>query len=268
MAQSAEAKTADGTTLRYKIWGGEKPQRRIALVHSLAMNADFWNGVAELLSHDAEVLAVDCRGHGRSGKPAGPYRVEGFADDLAAVFDVLGWPSACVAGASMGGCVALAFAARHAPRVEGLGLIDTTAYYGPDAPETWEGRAQKAIEGGMGALADFQKTRWFSDDFRAANPARVAAAIDVFLANDVAAYAESCRMLGRCDQRNGLGSFTFPVEIVVGEQDYATPVEMAEAMRAAIPTAELTVLEGVRHFTPLEVPGEIAAALARLLDRR
>jgi pimeloyl-ACP methyl ester carboxylesterase len=28
------------------------------------------------------------------------------------------------------------------------------------------------------------------------------------------------------------------------------------------------VLEGVRHFTPLEVPGEIAAALARLLDRR
>jgi hypothetical protein len=30
----------------------------------------------------------------------------------------------------------------------------------------------------------------------------------------------------------------------------------------------LTVLEGVRHFTPLEVPGEIAAALARLLDRR
>jgi 3-oxoadipate enol-lactonase len=267
MPRNLETKAADGTVIHCKIWGEERPERRIALLHSLAMNADFWAAVAEQLASDTEVLAIDCRGHGGSGKPPGPYRVELFADDLASVFDALGWDAACVAGASMGGCVALAFAAHHPARVQGLGLIDTTATYGP-APAVWEERAAKALEGGMAALVDFQKTRWFSDGFHQAQSARVVAAIDVFLANDVQAYAESCRMLGLCDLRAALGNFTFPVEVVVGEEDYATPPAMAEAMQAAIPAANLTVLKGVRHFTPIEVPDRIAAALNRLLDRR
>lgn len=268
MPRNAEAHAADGTEIRYRIWGEERPDRRIALVHSLAMNADFWAPVAERMSGRCEVLAVDCRGHGASGKPPGPYDVELFADDLAGVMDAEGWRGATVAGSSMGGCVSLAFAARYSERVEGLGLIDTTAYYGPEAPETWEGRAQKALQNGMGALVDFQKTRWFSDAFRDAHPDRVEVAISVFLANDVEAYAESCRMLGNCDQRAALAGFAFPVEIVVGEEDYATPIEMAEAMKAAVPGAALSVIENVRHFTPLEVPEEIVALLERLMDRR
>ncbi len=266
MSRQAEARAADGTRLHYKVWGENRPEKRLALIHSLAMDTDFWRPVAEQLQRDCEILAIDCRGHGASDKPAGPYRVELFAEDLAAVLDAEGWETARVAGASMGGCVALAFAAAYPQRVQGLGLIDTTAYYGPEAPAAWEDRAAKAIEGGMAALVDFQKTRWFSDAFRTANPARVDAAIQVFLANEVAAYAESCRMLGLCDQRAALAGFNFPTEIVVGEEDYATPVAMAEAMKAAIPGARLTVLEGVRHFTPLEVPDRVARILARLLE--
>ena len=37
----------------------------------------------------------------------------------------------------MGGCVTLAFAARHPKRVDGLGLFDTTAWYGENAPQAW-----------------------------------------------------------------------------------------------------------------------------------
>ncbi|HSR71504.1 MAG TPA: alpha/beta fold hydrolase [Kiloniellales bacterium] len=265
MPRDAEARLADGTRIRYRVWGGERPGRRFALVHSLAMDAAFWTPVAEALSSDCEVLALDCRGHGKSDKPPGPYRVERFADDLAGVLDAVGWRSARVAGASMGGCVALAFAARHPRRLSGLGLIDTTAWYGAEAQKTWEGRAGKALEEGMAALVEFQKTRWFSDAFRETHPDRVEAAIEVFLANDVEAYAESCRMLGNCDMRAALPGIAVPTEIVVGEEDYATPVAMAEAMRAAIPGAGLEVIEGARHFTPLEVPERIAAALRRLL---
>jgi 3-oxoadipate enol-lactonase len=54
------------------------------------------------------------------------------------------------------------------------------------------------------------------------------------------------------------------VRIAVGEQDYATPVAMAEALAAAIPGAALTVLPGLRHFTPLEAPGSVAAQIASL----
>ncbi|MHA7874317.1 alpha/beta fold hydrolase [Roseivivax sp.] len=257
----AVARAADGTSLRYVVWGAPGAHHRVALVHSLAMQAEFWEATARALGADWQVLALDCRGHGASGKPAGPYTVELFAEDLAAVLDDAGWERALIGGASMGGCVALAFAAAHADRTQGLALIDTTAWYGETAAEDWEGRGQKAAAQGMAALTDFQKTRWFSERFRAEVPLAVEAAVSVFLANDTAAYLETCRMLGRCDMRAALPGFEFPVQIVVGEEDYATPVAMAEAMQDAIPGARLEVLPGVRHFTPLEVPERIADCL-------
>ncbi|MCR9087751.1 MAG: alpha/beta hydrolase [Rhodobacteraceae bacterium] len=262
--RSSTAKAPDRTSLRYAVWGPESASKRAALVHSLAMTAEFWEPTVAALGTDWQVLALDCRGHGASGKPDGPYSVELFADDLASVLDHAGWEKAIVGGASMGGCVALAFGQRHAERATGLALIDTTSWYGEDAEKNWETRGQKALADGMAALTEFQQTRWFSDAFRSEHPDAVQDAIDVFVANDVAAYLETCRMLGRCDMRGATSTFTFPVEIVVGEEDYATPVEMAKAMARQIPQAKLEVLESARHFTPLEVPDRIAACLKRL----
>lgn len=261
-----ETHASDGTRLVYRRWGSPASAHHVVLIHSLAMDgAFFWQPVAASLAGKAEVLALDCRGHGASDKPAGPYSVEQFADDVACVMDAAGWPSAVIAGASMGGCVALAFAGRYPERVAGLGLIDTTAWYGTDAPGAWAERAQKALDDGMGTLVDFQKTRWFSDGFREENPQIVDGAINVFLANNVEAYAATCRMLGACDMRSLLTSFRFPVAIMVGEEDYATPVAMAEQIHGAIPGSTLKVIDGARHFTPLEVPRVIAGELAALM---
>jgi 3-oxoadipate enol-lactonase len=143
--------------------------------------------------------------------------------------------------------------------------VDTTAWYGPDAPRQWEERAQKALDGGLEALVDFQVTRWFSDAFRAAQPQVVQQCVATFLANDVAAYAASCRMLGGTDLRASLGAVRVPTAVVVGEEDYATPVAMAEALHRGIRGSSLTVLKHVRHLTPLEKPEELACELAKLL---
>jgi 3-oxoadipate enol-lactonase len=178
--------------------------------------------------------------------------------------DDVSWDKAIIAGCSMGGCVALAFAAAYPERVEALGLIDTTAYYGDDAPMAWEERAQKALEGGMDKLIGFQKSRWFGDAFREANADVVEGAINVFLANDIQAYAETCRMLGACDVRAAMPNFKVPTRVIVGEEDYAAPVAMAEAMRDAIPGASMLVIEKARHLTPLEVPELIAKELLEL----
>jgi 3-oxoadipate enol-lactonase len=257
------ATTRDGVRLAYRLTKGGGAGRCV-LVHSLAMNGSFWDRLVPYLLDRADVLVYDCRGHGRSDKPKGAQPVERHADDLADLLDAIGWPKAVVAGASMGGCIALAFAGRHPQRVTGLGLIDTTAWYGPKAPEQWEERGQKGLLEGMASLIDFQKTRWVTDVFRAQHPEIVDDAISIFLANDPDAYLETCRMLGQVDLRK-LPPFDFPTRIVVGEEDYATPIAMAEATRTLIPGSTLTVLEHARHLTPLETPERVAAELMPLL---
>jgi 3-oxoadipate enol-lactonase len=265
-AKSAFAHARDGTPLAYSLAGSGTDGA--VLVHSLAMDGEFWRPVAARLAMQMPVLVYDCRGHGASGKPAGPYTVELFARDLADLLDHVGWQSALVAGASMGGCVSLAFAAAYPQRTAALGLIDTTAWYGPDAPRQWAERGNKAAQDGMGALVDFQTTRWFGDRFRADHPDAVRASVDVFVKNDVQAYVETCRMLGAADIRAALPGFTMPAAIVVGDEDYATPVAMAQALHHAIKGSTLTVLKGARHLTPLEVPDRIADELLALAARR
>src|SRR5581483_7917290 len=145
-------------------------------------------------------------------------------DDLAELLDHVGWDVAAVAGCSMGGNVAQAFAAAYPQRVHALGLVDTTAWYGADAAAKFAERADAARARGMRSLIDFQLTRWFSDDFRAAHPDVVKRTFDIFVANDIDCYAASCALLGAADSRAALPAFTMPVAIVVGEEDYATPV--------------------------------------------
>ena len=265
VTELTETRAADGTRIVYRLLGRPQADRRIALVHSLAMDHTFWLPVAERLAADMAVLVYDCRGHGRSGKPAGPYTTALFAADLANLMDAIGWPSAAVAGASMGGCVSLAFAAHFAQRTTALGLIDTTAWYGAEAPQQWEQRAQKAKAEGLKGLIEFQKTRWFGEPFREAHPDVVQHCIDVFLANDLSAYAETCRMLGTNDLRSALPAISCPTTVIVGEEDYAAPPAMAQALHDGIRNSRYVLIEKARHLTPLEVPDRITSELDLLV---
>lgn len=69
------------------------------------------------LSDHFTVLRYDQRGLGQSGKPDKHYSMADYADDAAALMDLVGWDSAAVLGVSFGGSVAQEFARRHAERI-------------------------------------------------------------------------------------------------------------------------------------------------------
>jgi 3-oxoadipate enol-lactonase len=260
--------TSDNCAIAYALWPPPKPGApRLALIHSLALDGSIWNGVAAKLAGQAEILTYDCRGHGQSDRSSGPFTTDLFASDLAELFDQVGWPAAVVAGCSMGGCVAQAFAGRNPTRVNALGLIDTTAWYGADAPKNWRERAAAARSKGLAGMVDFQVTRWFSDRFGIAHPELVKEMTRVFLANDVDCYAATCVMLGDADVRPYLPTLRMPVAVIVGEEDYATPIAMSRQLHEAIRGSTLTILPGGRHLTPVECPDQIAAQLVTLLGR-
>ena len=135
------------------------------LTHPLGLDGTTWNGVVRKLAGEADVLIYDCRGHGRSGRRAEPFTVELFARDLAELLDNVGWPAAAIAGCSMGGCVAQAFAGLYPSRATALALIDTTDWYGEGASRNWRERAATARSKGLAGMVEFQTPRWFSGAF-------------------------------------------------------------------------------------------------------
>jgi 3-oxoadipate enol-lactonase len=263
-ANTATLLASDGVPLVYRVRRASAGAPVVALVHSLGMDHRFWDPVAERLAPHAKVVTVDARGHGHSGRGATPATTERMARDLLEVLDALQVQRAVVGGASMGGCVALQFAGSHPARTAGLALIDTTAWYGPTAPKDWEDRAKKAVTDGLRSMVDFQKTRWFSDGFRARDPELVQSCIDTFVANDLQGYVDACRMLGAFDGRALLPDIRVPTLVMVGEEDYAAPVAMAQAMHDGIAGSRFEVIPGTRHLTPLEVPDVVARGLREL----
>lgn len=264
--------TPDKTSIAYTLYAAEtsvetKARPRIALVHSLALDRGLWDGVVPLLTPHADVLTFDCRGHGKSSRPKMKFTLELFARDLANLLDHLKWSRLTLAGCSMGGCVAHAFAGLFPDRVQSLVLIDTTAWYGPTAPKDWRERAATAASKGFAALSAFQATRWVSDAFREAHPDVIRANMDVFLANDIDCYTATCEMLGDADLRHYQSAMRMPVSVLVGEQDYATPPSMSEQIQRAVTGATLEALPNVRHLTPMECPSVIAERILALMER-
>jgi 3-oxoadipate enol-lactonase len=267
-AQNGTFSTSDGCAISYTVQGlGEARAPHLALIHSLALDRSVWDGVVERLAGKAQILTYDARGHGRSGRPHMEYTAELFAHDLAQLLDHIGWAGATVAGCSMGGCVAQAFAGLYPARAKALALIDTTAWYGAEAPKQFRDRAAAAKAKGMQGLIDFQVTRWFSDAFAPSHPERVKKATDVFLANDFECYASTCALLGDADLRHYSPAFKMPVAVIVGEEDYATPVAMAKALHQSIPQSTFRIIKGGRHLTPIECPGDISDEIAKLIER-
>lgn len=240
---------------------------RIVLIHPLGLKGSIWDRVIDVLAGRLEIVTYDCRGHGDSGRKSMSFTTDLFAQDLADLLDHVGWDSAVVAGCSLGGCVAQTFAAKHSRRVRALGLIDTTAWYGPDAAARWRERALVVRTDGLAKMTEFQVARWFSDEFRAAHPDIVSAVSAIFLANDVECYRASCVMLGDTDLRALHSSIRVPTAVVAGEGDYATPVAMSQQIHESIARSTLRVLPRVRHLTPIEAPDAIAAQLLELVAR-
>jgi len=103
--------TKDGTQIYYKDWG-KGPV--VTFSHGWPLNSDAWDGqMLFLVQHGFRCVAVDRRGHGRSSQPSTGNNMDGYADDLAAVIEVLDVKEATLVGHSTGGGEVARYIGRH-----------------------------------------------------------------------------------------------------------------------------------------------------------
>ncbi|WPZ32947.1 alpha/beta fold hydrolase [Thalassobaculum sp. OXR-137] len=167
-----------------------------------------------------------------------------------------------VAGLSMGGYVALEILRQAPGRVERLALLDTSARQDSDD--------QRRRRTGLIELADKGKFKGVTprllpmlvhksrlEDETVTRPIfDMAARIgkDGFIRQQKA-------ILSRDDSRDLLSGVSVPTLIVCGRDDQLTPVDLSEEMAAAVPHADLRIVEACGHLPALEKPQECGDAL-------
>lgn len=227
---------SDGVSIRYETFGDEALPP-VVLVHGFASSLDGnWvrPGWIETLSPLRRVIALDCRGHGESGKPhdAEAYSGAAMPNDVIGLMDHLGIQRSDLIGYSMGSRISLQLILSHPQRftsciLGGVGGV----------PNARGGGRPNVVEA---LLADDASTvadpvgRGFRQ-FAEANK------------NDLKALA-ACMAAGR-GLGNGapLGEISMPVLIVTGEDDRT--VGKPEPLAEAIPGSTLVKIPGRDHLT-------------------
>lgn len=233
---SADDFTAsDGVSIHYRIWTGQPSGTPVLLHHGFASDGSLnWEttGVAAALAAvTGPVVALDARGHGRSGKPHRPasYGEARMASDVSELCTHLALDQFDLVGYSMGGVVSL-LVTNTDPRVRRLvvaGLGGRLAEDGPEALFTSDPALADAMEAEDGeAVTDpvARSFRQFADSVQADRLA-------------LAAHVRAPRR-GRPD----LASVTVPTLVVAGDQD---PLARNPGVLAgAIPAARLETVPG------------------------
>ncbi len=105
---------------------GQSNQQVVLLIHGLGkVGSQDWLKVIPALEDKYHVIAFDLPGFGNSGRPAGRYSPTHYAELTAWLVDNYIQNPVTLVGHSMGGAVALRFAASYPEKVEKLIMADT-----------------------------------------------------------------------------------------------------------------------------------------------
>jgi pimeloyl-ACP methyl ester carboxylesterase len=272
---TAKSLTVNGLRLRYLEWG-RADALPVVCVHGYTSSAEAFNAVARRLEDRAHLVAMDVRGHGESAwSPEGAYQYADQAGDLAALVDQLGLDRFVLIGTSMGGIIAMAYAAQHADRLRALVINDI----GPDVEA-----GSSRITGMVGSRpADFASLDEAMEYRRQSSPITAGRPLEDQRETALGVLRE--RPDGRwawkmdpayIEQRVKRGAparpalwpaleiLPCPTQVVWGTDSDVLSEAQAKRMAAALPKGELVSVPGVGHAPTLVEPPAVSS-IERLL---
>jgi len=248
------------TPFIHHIASGKGPT--VTLVHGVGANLQSWDEVARLLEPHFTVVRLDLRGHGRSGRIT-TCTLDDLAADVRHVWDARGIGKSHLAGFSLGGLIAQSLALSDPERIDRLAILSAVAGRTDDERAKVVGRLKLLQDGGIAAVTAAAEERWFTAEFRAQHPQRVAQRMAELLANDPASYAAAYTVFASSDLGDRLGAIRHPTLIATGENDVGSNTRMARMMHERIKDSRLEILPRLRHSVLVEAPERIAELLLR-----
>jgi len=255
--------STDAGVIHYSVEGpAEGPA--LILINSLGLDLRMWDDVASILRSDYQLVRYDKRGHGLSDCPPAPYSIDQFVSDLHRLIDHLDLPQAALIGISIGGLIAMEFAASYPDLVPYLVVFDTAARVG--SSEAWETRIRDIKSKGMESMTSVILPIWFSSSFAEEQPATLRGYRNSLLRTSPEGYVGACAALRDADLTRRVASIEAKTLVVAGDQDNSTTVEQGRMLAEAIPDARFELLEGAGHLSTVEQPMSAAKLIRAFLE--
>ena len=252
----------DGVRIHYRDEGSGPP---VVLIHANFGSLLSWDGWVDTLKDQHRVLRFDMTGHGLTGPdPSGDYSLERTVELTGRFVDALGLDRFTLGGTSIGGTVAMHYAAAHPERVERLILLSPGALEGrkmqsggfrlPRAANVLRYVTPRALAefmlksrfGDPSKVDDALVDRWYEMWLREGQREAILARLRAYSSADLGQVAAALRV---------------PTLILWGEQNPQAEVSQAAELRKMLvnaPEVQLITYPGVGHMAADEAGPVIA----------
>jgi len=239
-------------------------QPPLMLLHGFLGRGDDWAPVCAHLSHACACLTPDLPGHGRTALRPGPQSYTTWAAALAAMLDAQRLPQVVLVGYSLGGRVALAFAARYPQRVKALLLV--SAHPGLREAEARRARRQADARRAQALRTDGLPTfldAWYRLPVFGLEtpPASLLARRRENRAEDIARVIAEMSPGVQPPLWDALARLPLPVGYVAGARD-AKYAALARQIQHVRPDAQVWIFPNTGHMVHLEAPHALAEVIA------
>jgi len=277
------APASDGTQLFYGIRGHGAP-----LVFLDGIGCDGWafKHIQPPLAQSYRTIHCHYRGHGRSGSPIDPKRVDisDLRDDVLSVLAHLQVKDVSFIAHSMGTQVVLETYRAERQRVRGMALVCgsygrvTHTFHGNDIlhrilPGVMDFvRRHRAISNALWgrlppSLSYRVATMLGEVDGSTLDPNDFKEYVEHLSDIDLSLYLAMLEKAGEHSAADLLPEIAAPTLVIAAEKDTFTPREVVLAMARAIPHSEYLELHGASHAAPAEQPQRIVDAVSTFLQR-
>jgi len=257
---------ANGIDIHYLIDGSEGAPW-LTFVTGIANDLTMWDGQIPALGNRFRILRFDLRGHGKTEATAGNYTFPQLIGDILALWDALGIKRSSLVGLGLGGAMAIGIGVEHSARLEKLIPCCCRAVMTPDFAAIWPKFVDTVKRLGMEGMVEPTVQRWFTDDFKAANPQVLDNVRRMIRETSPLGYYGCIAAFLTLDFFKDLNRIAVPTLFISGANDHlGGPPPIMTGLAAAVPKAKHTSVPDAAHIANIQNPEAFNALLLEFLQ--
>lgn len=248
--------------LHYRVIG---KGNALVLLHGFPETGGLWSEVWDTLSKEFTLIIPDLPGSGESKRCTEPLTMELIAESVKLILDEEGIEKMVLAGHSMGGYAALAFAELYQEYLKGVIMVHSMGNEDTDEKKETRRKSIALIEkGGKDLFVRQMIPNLFSETYKKNNEIKLAVHIEAALKQDAGSLSDFYNaMIKRPDRVQLLSGLKFPIQWLIGREDAIASPDKVLQQSTCSNVNFVEVYANCAHMGMLEQPSILVKDVIR-----